>query len=120
MRWVLLVEDHDDNRELLAVLLQAEGIEVRAFRAAHEALAHVASRGAPDLVITALMMEDVDGVALTRSLRRALPGCCPKIFALTGLPRFDDSEGLFDRVLVKPVEPGDFVAIVRGALGSDD
>jgi CheY-like chemotaxis protein len=69
---VLLVEDTDDLRRLFARVLRNCGCEVLEAASAPAALEAVVGF-APDLVLTDLMMPEMDGVELIARLR-AMPG----------------------------------------------
>lgn len=61
-RHVLIVEDHDDNRESLALLLRLAGLEVETARDGGEALALLrANRPCPDLILLDLCLPVVSG-----------------------------------------------------------
>ena len=64
---VLLVEDVDDIRELLALLLRAEGAEVRHARAARGALETAATWNF-DVLLTDLGLPDMGGDDLIREI----------------------------------------------------
>ena len=65
---VLLVEDDDDSRYLLALVLQRFGAEVFSASSSSEALDLFIQR-APDIVISDIGMEEEDGYAFIRKLR---------------------------------------------------
>src|SRR5262245_19012087 len=67
---ILLVEDHDDTREALSLLLELDGHEVVTARDGREALS-VGLKLHPDVVITDFDMPNMDGAGLARELRRA-------------------------------------------------
>jgi DNA-binding response OmpR family regulator len=69
---VLLVEDTDSLRELFARMLRHRGFEVCEAADGSAALECLATF-TPDLVLTDLMMPQLDGVGLMRRLR-AMPG----------------------------------------------
>lgn len=75
-RQILLVDDHDILRELLAEQLQEFGYEVTRAASGEQAIA-LLEKGLPiDLLVTDLSMPGMDGVALIRALqhkRRHLP-----------------------------------------------
>ena len=59
---ILLVDDDPGLLRLLSIRLRAEGFDVEAVDSAHKALASV-NRFSPDLVITDLRMDKMDGIA---------------------------------------------------------
>ncbi|MEL7058477.1 MAG: protein kinase [Acidobacteriota bacterium] len=65
---VLVVDDLEDNRDILARRLQRQGFEVVTADSGRAALAQVASRRI-DLVLLDIMMPDLDGVEVLRLLR---------------------------------------------------
>src|ERR1700741_3238660 len=65
---VLIADDHDDNRELLRILLAGAGYEVREARDGSECL--TSARGqAPDLIIMDLSMPVIDGWVVFQELK---------------------------------------------------
>src|SRR6185503_20593155 len=69
---ILFVDDDSDLRRLLALRLGAAGYEVETAESGTTALARLGNFE-PDLVITDLRMEGMDGVALFEALRRRSP-----------------------------------------------
>ena len=70
---VLLVEDYQELRTLLATFLRRRGHDVTAVAAPAEALEGVASLS-PDLAIVDYRLPDMDGVELGRQIRDKSPG----------------------------------------------
>jgi two-component system, chemotaxis family, chemotaxis protein CheY len=101
--WVLLVDDHDDGRELLGEFLTIRGMDVECRSSAEAALECIAKRGAPSVLITDLTLGHMSGSELARQLRAGKDTAGTPILAVTGHATFDDPEGLFAEVLVKPV-----------------
>ncbi|MFW5878258.1 MAG: response regulator [Myxococcota bacterium] len=66
---ILLVDDYDDTRELFATVLETSGFEVIQADCGEKAL-ELATELLPDLVITDLSLPDIDGCALTRSIKK--------------------------------------------------
>ncbi|WP_376091981.1 response regulator [Roseomonas sp. CCTCC AB2023176] len=79
---VLLVEDEEVVREVLATQLADEGYEVLAVANAEEALAILGRLGAPDAMVTDLNMPGMNGIDLIRRLRAA--GTAVPTVLLTG------------------------------------
>ena len=65
---ILIVDDEERNRKLLDVLLQTEGYQTLSAESGAEALSLAASEE-PDLILLDLMMPDMDGFDVTRSLK---------------------------------------------------
>ena len=69
---VLVVEDHDETRDVLAMLLQTEGYEV-VLAADGDAGISSARSSRPDIAIVDIFLPRKDGVAVIEELRRDLP-----------------------------------------------
>ncbi len=67
---VLLVEDEDANREAMARALRKTGYKVKDFSGAKEALEHLKKAENVVLVITDLVMPDMDGLDLLREIKK--------------------------------------------------
>ena len=116
--WVLVVDDHDDGRELLAELLSARGLVVESCASAEEALERVACKGAPGVVITDLTLGAMSGTELARRLRQGNDTAATPILAVTGHVHVDDPEQLFARVFAKPVPLSELTEAVDRALAA--
>jgi PAS domain S-box-containing protein len=105
-RRVLVVEDEDDSRECLKLLLETEGHEVVLSASGQAALAEVANFQ-PDIALVDVGLPDMDGYEVARRLR-ALPGGAElKLVALTGYGgeknRRRAKQAGFDVHVTKPV-----------------
>src|SRR5262245_60204753 len=118
-RWVLLVDDHDDGRELLGEYLSHSGYDVEACASGEEALERVEQRGAPGVVITDLSLGLMSGDELARRLRQQETTASVPILAVTGYAGFDDPDQLFLAVLVKPVPLAELTAALERAIGGE-
>ena len=107
---VLLVEDDDDSREFLRVLLEQGGLEVEAVASAPEALAAWRARP-PAVLISDIEMPGEDGFSLIRQVRAAEPERGPHVTALAvtahagEVARQRALAAGYDRHLPKPVDP---------------
>src|SRR5262249_32893369 len=106
-RRVLRVEDNDDAREMLKVLLEHEGHEVFEASDGTEGV-RAASRLHPDLALVDLGLPILDGYEVARFIRRQ-DHQPQRLVALTGYGQSADRkralEAGFDDHLVKPVDP---------------
>jgi PAS domain S-box-containing protein len=119
---VLVVDDEEDTRDLLATALGHEGAEVQAVASAPEALRALRERR-PDVLVCDIGMPDVDGYALLSQVRALSPeegGLVPAL-ALTAYARPDDrrralSAG-YQVHLTKPVDPDELISAVARMAG---
>jgi two-component system CheB/CheR fusion protein len=102
---VLIIEDHDDIRTVLEMMIQAEGFEAACVASAEEALA-LATTFIPHVILSDISLPHMDGYELLVALRQ-LPGLesVPAI-ALTGLAdRVGQLEKSgFEAFLSKPID----------------
>jgi PAS domain S-box-containing protein len=71
---ILLVEDDEAVAELATGMLQAGGFTVRTVSSAHAALDVLRGERQVDLLISDIMMPDMNGAELARIVRREFPG----------------------------------------------
>jgi CheY-like chemotaxis protein len=113
---VLIVEDDDDSREMLAELVTMLGC--RALRAgdAAQALRH-ARESAPDLALVDIGLPEVDGYEVARRMRTQPGGKNVRLIALTGYSDLSVREEAlaagFDDFVVKPVLPEALESLLR-------
>jgi two-component system CheB/CheR fusion protein len=103
---VVLVEDDNDAREMMATLLQHHGHDVLATAADGAEGLEMITRLEPDAAILDIGLPKIDGYSLARQLRDRL-GSRIYLIALTGYGRSEDRETVieagFNQHLVKPV-----------------
>ena len=115
---VLVVDDGDENRELVRLVLEGAGLRVVEAANGAEALERVAA-DRPVLVLMDVQMPVMDGYAATRQLRQ--DGCTLPILALTahamkGFEREIEGSG-FSGFLTKPVDIDALLAELGQRLG---
>ena len=103
---ILLIEDNDDGREMMATILGEYGHQVLEAADGIEGL-RVAAATVPDIALVDIGLPSIDGYEVARRLR-ADPGTAQiRLIALTGYGLAEDqkraAEAGFDRHLVKPV-----------------
>jgi signal transduction histidine kinase len=113
---VLVVEDDEDSRNVLALLLQRLGARVEAVASAQAAYDRLSHR-LPDVLISDIGMPDEDGFSLIRRIRNAGNGLRVPAIALTAYARPQDAEAAlvagYDQHLPKPVAPADLVRAIK-------
>jgi signal transduction histidine kinase len=104
---ILIVEDSDDAREMLRVVLTLRGHDVIEAKDGPGGV-EMAERMRPDLALIDVGLPGFDGYEVARRIRRLGPKAI-RLIALTGYGRPEDrvraQEAGFDRHLVKPVDP---------------
>lgn len=114
-RRILIVDDHADTAESLALCLRVAGHRVET---ASDGIAGIeaARRFLPEIVFTDVGLPGVDGHYVAKALRSdpALAGCY--IVAVTGSHAAESGrDSGFDEYLVKPIEPKILAAAVERA-----
>jgi two-component system, OmpR family, response regulator len=105
---VLIVEDDQNERELLASFLRMAGLDVETAADGLDALDRLHTRGRPDMMLLDMVLPRCDGPATLREIRRD-PACAPrKIFAVSGHAPdqfcLDDQAPRVDRWFRKPID----------------
>ncbi len=114
---ILLVDDDPGLLRLLSIRLRAEGYEVEAVESAHKALG-VLHRFSPDLVVTDLRMDKMDGIGLLKELQTRSPGL--RVVIITAHGTIPDAvtatqHGAFG-FLTKPIDKDELMSLVERAL----
>lgn len=114
---LLLVDDDADLLKLLAIRLKANGYAVTTASSGQQALSMIAGER-PDLVVTDLRMDGIDGMALFAQINERYTGL--PVIMLTAHGTIPDAvaatkEGLFG-YLTKPYDTNDLMAQIDRAL----
>jgi PAS domain S-box-containing protein len=118
--YVLIVDDDEDAREMLAEILSARGSRVSTTGSVEQALEIVATEP-PSVIVTDIAMPNADGYELLRRLL-AMPGqacAAVPVIALSAYARREDRDrGVlagFHTYFTKPVNPRALVDAIVGA-----
>ena len=120
---ILVVEDHEDNRQILRDLLGSAGYEmIEAWNG--EAGVAAAAAEHPDLILMDIQLPILDGYEATRQIKADPALNAIPIIALTAHALASDREKAMevgcDGYLAKPCEPRAVVAEVERFLGKEN
>jgi len=119
MKKILVVDDDRTMRTVLTRYLENRGYQVEQVNSGAEALIAVA-KNPPDLVVSDVMMPEMDGLEFCRRLRATPSGQLMPFIFLSGKGELQDrihghSIGA-DDYLTKPVDPRELVAKIEAQL----
>jgi CheY-like chemotaxis protein len=117
---ILIADDHDDNRELLQLLLSGAGYAVREARDGSECLA-IAREESPDLIVIDLSMPVLDGWGVFEGLKadartRMIP--CMAVTAHADLDRNEALEAGFSAYVSKPFRGDELLKTIAMVLAN--
>ncbi|MFA5689959.1 MAG: response regulator [Kiritimatiellales bacterium] len=122
MGHILIIEDNEAVRGLFQQVLEIEGYSVAVAGNGHEGLAAARERE-PDLVITDIMMPEMDGLELIQRLRANSPGL--PVIAISGGMReapfnfLSQAEQMgANKTLEKPVALAELINAVKTLLAT--
>jgi PAS domain S-box-containing protein len=112
---LLLVDDSVDAATLLAMVLEADGYDVRVAHEGKQAL-EVAAQFEPEIVLLDLGLPGMDGFQLAREMRKLVHTANALLVAVTGYgqaaDRLRSQEAGFDHHLVKPVSADEIQRVI--------
>jgi response regulator RpfG family c-di-GMP phosphodiesterase len=115
---ILIVDDEQVVREIIAAMLTGAGYVVHQASSGTEALAILLAEGEFDLVLSDLMMEEIDGMVLMERSRDKFPDMLVIMVTAVhdiSVALFALRNGAYD-YLLKPFERQQLLVIVRRAL----
>src|SRR5215467_1888216 len=113
---VLVVDDERVIADTLAIILNQSGFNASAVYTGMAAVER-AKEDKPDLIISDVIMPDMNGIEAAIRIRQLLPGC--KILLFSGQAATADllekarAQGHEFEILAKPVHPQDLLAKLR-------
>jgi two-component system response regulator PilR (NtrC family) len=117
MSSILIVDDEQSYRQLLALVFEGEGHRVRTATNGFEALQMLQDE-ASDLIISDVKMPDIDGIELLHSVREFLPDV--GVVMMTAFATVDTAREAFklgaDDFIQKPFDVEELKLIVKKAL----
>jgi len=119
MARILIVDDEEMDRVLMAHVLQDAGHEPLFAPDGHTAL-RIWRAGGVDLVVTDIVMPELDGVTLLETIRMEDPGV--PVIAVSGISAKRLNKAArsgAQAILTKPVDPGELLGEIDRALDPD-
>ena len=116
---ILVVEDHEDNRQIIRDLLSATDYEITEAESGEQALEAVAKQR-PDLILMDIQLPGMDGYEATRRIKadpalRSIPIIAVTSYALSGEEQKARAAGC-DEYVAKPYSPRQLLAKIRQYL----
>ena len=119
---ILVVDDSVDNRRLTQLLLECSGYSVRTAEDAEAALAELETFR-PDLILMDIQLPGMDGLELTRRLRRMPRLAGIRVVALTAYAMPGDESAALEAgcqgYITKPIDTRTFPELIRAYLECD-
>jgi two-component system, cell cycle response regulator DivK len=117
---ILVVEDHEENRRILGLLLTKAGFELIEAETGEDGV-RLAETERPDLILMDIQLPGLDGYEATRRIKgnpalRPIPLIVVTSYALSG----DDAKAFeagCDAYVTKPFVPRQLLAKIREYLG---
>jgi len=119
---ILIVEDHPSTINLLSQLVRREGYEPIAARGGEEGL-RLLREGGVDLVLLDLMMDDIDGWTVLKTMKADEALCSIPVIIVTARTEMQEEssisscDGLFEAYITKPFSVYELFAKIAQILG---
>jgi CheY-like chemotaxis protein len=122
MQRILVIDDNNDLRELMCIILRQAGYEVECVADGQEGLAAQRARPA-DVVITDIFMPNQDGIETIALFRKEFPAL--KLVVMSGDVKLVNDSTYFmtarelgvDAALAKPFDEDELLRVIRSVLG---
>lgn len=113
---VLVVDDERVIADTLSIILNQAGFDASAAYSGQQAVESARAQR-PDLIITDVVMPEMNGIEAAIAIRQFLPGCRILLFsgqaATTDLLESARHQGHDFEILAKPVHPRDLLAKIQ-------
>jgi CheY-like chemotaxis protein len=116
---ILLVEDNEVNRRLAGFLLRSQGYQLREAKTANEAFEILANEPV-DLIVTDIQLPGMDGLEITRKLKRQPDTAHIPVIAVTSYAMAGDRDKALAAgcagYVTKPIDKNTFIKEVAELL----
>ena len=119
---ILIVDDDEDIREVLEVVLQAEDHRVEVAADGLEALDRLRQGGVPSLILLDLMVPRLDGEGLLKAMSRDPRLAHIPVCIITGHQEAREQAARLGAIgcLVKPIELDQLSAVISGVAAETE
>jgi two-component system, OmpR family, response regulator len=117
---ILIMDDEQDTLSMLALTLKFSGFDVATAESGQKAI-ELVSQFQPDAIILDVMMPDLTGIEVLKTIKQQVPEMPPVIFLSASIRTKDQQAGLEAGAftyLVKPVSREKLIETVKAALAS--
>jgi len=118
---ILVVDNEEDQRRLISIILKKFGYFVKTVSSAEAALTDLAS-SSYQLIITDLIMPEMEGTELCERIKHIRPDA--RVYALSGhVDLYDDNKLAqfgFDGTIEKPIDMSRLKETIESAVGKPD
>lgn len=118
---VLVIEDEPSVAQMLVDVLEADGHEVETAENGRRGLEKIRN-GAYDVILSDLLMPELDGMGLYRALERSHPALLSRLVFITGSMEQPEYRGFLARtpvpVIPKPFDIADLQTVIRQAVSA--
>ncbi len=115
----LIIEDNDDNRVLIQLILEHNGYQTLLAYDGRSGVEQAAS-GRPDFVLLDIQLPDMNGLEVLRAIRAARTNADVPIVAMTSYALSGDDlrfiEAGCDGYIEKPIEPYTVMAQIQAVI----
>lgn len=119
---ILVVDDEESVRSFIRSYLQIEGFQVLEASNGKEGI-QILSKQIPDLIVTDIMMPEMDGVEFFKELRKIPEAKTIPVIMLTVKDEFNDIKFAYligvEEYVTKPFDPGVLMAHIKRILQKD-
>jgi CheY-like chemotaxis protein len=117
---LLIVDDNETNRRLLALQTGKWGMQSRATESPTEALRWIDEGDAFDTAVLDMHMPEMDGLSLARKIRERRAALPLVLFSSLGRRELGDNDRLFDAYLGKPIHQSHLYDTLVGLFVRDE
>lgn len=116
---ILIVDDDEDIREVLGLILRSAGHQVEEAADGIDALARLRGGSSPSLILLDMMMPRLDGEGVMKAMKSDPRLACIPVWIISGHPAARERASQLGAVgcLVKPIKMEHLLAVIQSTAG---